>query len=153
MDVNYPWLLHRGLGLKNLHLNDLPRKRSSKKEYDSFSAAACCQCEGEEDGDNPPRRSRPLSLQRCEREEDRDNFPRRSRPLSLQRHVANARGRKIETILQEGVDLFLCSDARERKIEMLDQGWGFGCCGGDVVPSHWWARLWITWQITTSIVT
>ena len=46
----------------------------------------------------------------------------------MQRHVANARERKIETILLEGVGLFLCSDARGRKIEMLDQGWGLGCC-------------------------
>ena len=41
----------------------------------------------------------------------------------------DARGRKIETILLEGVGLFLCSDARGREIEMLDQGWGLGCCG------------------------
>ena len=34
------------------------------------------------------------------------------------------RGRKIETILLVG--LFLCSDATGRKIEMLDQVWGFG---------------------------
>ena len=34
------------------------------------------------------------------------------------------RGGRYETILLEGVGLFLCSDARERKIEMLDQGWG-----------------------------
>ena len=27
---------------------------------------------------------------------------------------SDARGRKIETILLEGVDFFLCSDARER---------------------------------------
>ena len=68
----------------------------------------------------------------------------------MQRHVANARGRKIETILLEGVGLFLCSDARRRKIETIllegvglflcsdargrkietpDQGWGLGCCG------------------------
>ena len=51
------------------------------------------------------------------------------RPLSLQRHVANARGGgTIETILLEGVGLFLCSDARGRKIEMLDQGSGLRCC-------------------------
>ena len=42
----------------------------------------------------------------------------------------------IETILLEGVGLFLCNDARERKIEMLDQGWGFRVLLGDVVPSH-----------------
>ena len=35
----------------------------------------------------------------------------------------------LARILLEGVCLFLCSDARERKIEMLDQGWGLGCCG------------------------
>ena len=44
-------------------------------------------------------------------------------------NVANARERKIETILPEGVGLFLCSDARGREIEMLDQGWGLECCG------------------------
>ena len=44
----------------------------------------------------------------------------------MQRPVANARGRKTETILLEGVGLFLCSDARGSKIEMLDQDWGFG---------------------------
>ena len=60
-----------------------------------------------------------------------------SRPPSLQQHVANVKGRKIETILLEGVGLFLCSDARGRKIETLDQGWGvgFGVLWGDVVPS------------------
>ena len=37
-----------------------------------------------------------------------------------QRHVANAWGRKIETILLEGVGLFLCSDAREGKVGAWD---------------------------------
>ena len=50
--------------------------------------------------------------------------------------VANARVRKIETILLEGVGLFLCSDARGRKIEMLDQGWVFWVLWVDVVPSN-----------------
>ena len=57
------------------------------------------------------------------------NLSRRSRPLFVQRHIANAMGRKIETILLEGVGLSLCSDARGRKIEMLDQGLGLECCG------------------------
>ena len=54
----------------------------------------------------------------------------------MQRHIANARERQIETILLEGVGLFLCSDARGRKIEMLDQGWRFGVLWVDVIPSH-----------------
>ena len=64
------------------------------------------------------------------------NPPRRSRPLSLQLQVANAMGRKTETILLEGIGFFLCGDARGRKIETLDQGWGFGMLWADVVPSH-----------------
>ena len=38
-------------------------------------------------------------------------------------------------ILLEGVGLLLCSDARGRKIETPDEGWGFGVLWGDVVPS------------------
>ena len=37
-------------------------------------------------------------------------------------------GRKIETILLEGVGLFLCSDARERKIETILLGVGLFLC-------------------------
>ena len=34
----------------------------------------------------------------------------------------------LANILQEGVGLFLGSDATGRKIEMLDQGWGLWWC-------------------------
>ena len=36
----------------------------------------------------------------------------------------DARRRKIETIFLEEGGLYLCSDAKGRKIEMVDQGWG-----------------------------
>ena len=49
----------------------------------------------------------------------------------MQQDVANARERKMETTLLERVGLFLCSDARGRKIVMLNQGWGFGVLWGD----------------------
>ena len=49
---------------------------------------------------------------------------------------SDARGRKIETILLEGVGLFLCSDAKGRKIETLDQGcWGLEF-GGETTYHH-----------------
>ena len=54
----------------------------------------------------------------------------RGKPFS--RHITDARGRKIETILLEGIGLFLRNNARGRKIEMVYQvkipGWGLVCC-------------------------
>jgi len=50
-----------------------------------------------------------------------------SRPLSLQRPAdRDARGERLRTILLKGLHLFLCSDARGKKIEIARPGLRFG---------------------------